>query len=238
MPRIRVTLSANAGICVEAGGKKVLVDLVHEDKQLGFSNVTDSLFQRILQEKAFSDGDCLCYTHCHGDHYSRGMTAEFFGRWPRMKLFLPEPEFENQILVSGSEFLWEEDGLKLRFLRLPHEGAAGEKVSHYGLIITAGGVNILISGDCATASPDLARILENIRVDLAVLAFPWAALKKGREFLRQNLGGAHILLYHLPFAEDDICGYRSSASRAAENLRESRDVRLLTQPLQSETVNI
>ena len=52
--------------------------------------------------------------------------------------------------------------------------------------------------------------------------------------MRDVLRPRHLLLYHLPFPEDDTEGYLYMAKQAA--LRwEAQDLRLLSSPLQQET---
>ena len=238
MPLVTVTLSANAGVAVHVDGHRIWVDALHEEKQPSFSALTPELQKRMLQCEAFFAPEHICFTHCHGDHYSKRLTAAAKAMWPKAKLYLPEPEFEDQLLVAGEGRCFEAEGLTLRFIRLPHEGAEYAHVKHYGLIISAGGCNILLAGDCAVASPALAEAVGDLPIDLAILDFPWATLGKGRTFLTQTLRAKHILLCHLPFGTDDTCGYRASAERAVNALSEQMDIRLLSKPLQTEEINM
>ena len=238
MPRVRVTLSANAGVAVEVGGYRIWVDALHEDKQPNFSGLTPLLQKKMLQCEAFFKPDYICFTHCHQDHYSRRLTAAAKAMWPEAKLCLPEPEFEDQILVTGEEMCLEAEGFTIRFIRLPHEGVEYGNVKHYGLWISADGCNILIPGDCAVASPALAEAVGKQPVDLAILDFPWVTLGKGNAYVTQTLRPEHILLYHLPFYEDDCCGYRTSANRSVGLLSKQMDIRLLSEPLQTEEIDI
>lgn len=238
MSTISVTLSANAGTAIFVGGHRIWVDALHERKEPRFSTLTPALQQRLLQTEAFFDPDYICYTHCHPDHYSQKLTRAAKALWPRAKLFLPEKEFADQLLVTGEEYTFEGQGIALRFIRLPHEGSQYADVKHYGLIISGAGCNILCTGDCATASPVLSEAVGNMPIDLAILDFPWITLAKGREFLKQKLRPKHVLACHLPFAQDDISGYRSSARRSVEMLAGEMDLRLLCDPLQTEQINI
>lgn len=225
MTEIRVTLSANAGVSLQIGHHRIWVDTLHEDKQAGFSAVSTELFQKILSSDAFRAPEYICVTHCHPDHYSAAMVEEAGKLWPGAQLCLPK-----KTRLEDSE-------LTIEFFRLPHEGAQYAAVEHYGILIGIGGKHILIPGDCETASPALKEAVGERTVDLAILNFPWVTLSKGRTFLTQVLKPKHILLCHLPFAEDDVNGFRKSAQRNAQLLSQM-DVRLLSEPLQTEIVNI
>lgn len=229
---VKVTLSANAGIVVETGGCRVWVDALHNQKTEGFSTLTPQLLGEMEGQEPFMHPDAICYTHCHPDHYSAVLTAYAKKLWPKAALVLPEPEFPDQITVSGERFCWSLPGGNLQFLRLPHEGEHYRNVRHYGLLLQAETVNILISGDCAVGSEALARAVSGIPIHLAILDFPWLTLKKGREFVEKILQPECIMLYHLPFLKDDTAGYRDSAARWKALY--PRDVRLLQEPFQTE----
>ncbi len=228
MADIRVTLSANAGISVQVNKNRIWVDALHNEKQPGFSAVTPGLYQRVMKSEAFVAPDYICVTHCHPDHYAKELVEEAKKRWPAAKLCLPEQEAHK---IRNGE-------LSLEFIRLPHEGAQYANVLHYGILIGIGQKNILIAGDCETASSALEQAIGERRIDLAVLNFPWATLSKGRTYLIRKLKPKHILLCHLPFAEDDVGGFRTSAQRNARLLADEMDLRLLSEPLQTEIVNI
>lgn len=236
MQKICVTFSANAGVVIHVGGRRIWVDALHEEKQSGFSALDTDLQQRMLQCEAFFHPDYICATHCHPDHYSPFLTKTAKRIWPKAKLLLPEPEFAEQILVSGENFRLEDGAITLEFFALPHEGAHYADVKHYGILIQGGGKSILLAGDCATASPALERALRGRKVDLAILNFPWITLGKGRDFLKKVIQPEHLLVCHLPFAEDDVSGYRQSAQKNVALLKDDMDVRLLWEPLQTEII--
>lgn len=232
MGNITVTLSANAGVCVDIGGKRIWVDALHSKKVPGFSTVSPELLERLLKEPSFENPDAICYTHCHPDHFSREQTRMALGKWPAAKVFLPQQQFDGQELVEGENPEFILGDVKLRFLRLPHEGAQYANVSHYGLLILSSHGNVLLTGDCAVAAPQLQQAVAGITVDVAILDFPWLTLNKGRTAL-ESLQAKQILLNHLPFPEDDANGFLGSAEKAV-NRWEKGNVKLLCKPLQTE----
>ena len=233
--RISVTLSANAGVAIDFGSKRIWVDALHEEKQPGFSAVTASLQGKMLMAEAFQNPQYICYTHCHGDHYSEKLTDAACKLWPKARVLAPEGKYRT---FSGEEYTLEEDGLKIRYVKLPHEGEQYHHVRHFGILISYQGVNLLIPGDCATGSETLCQAIGDTPIHLALLDFPWLALRKGREFVLRHFADSKIVLYHLPFEEDDTCGYRDAASRAVAATPQIGDLRLLMRPLQQEYFEI
>lgn len=236
MPDVKVTLSANAGVCIEVSGRKIWVDALYEGADVGFSRMSAALQRQVLESDAFANPDHIVYTHCHVDHYSKTLANLAMKRWGRAKAYLPEQELEGQILLTGDEMRFVDGDLTLRFLRLPHEGAQYAHVKHYGLLLSVPGCNILLPGDCALGSPVLAQAVAGQKIDIAVLDFPWITLRGGRAFLETHIRPTHIVAYHLPFAEDDGNGYRQAAAKAAQRM--AGDVRLLLEAMQTEIIKI
>lgn len=230
---LSVTLSANAGVSVQAGENTLWVDALHEDRQPGFSAVSSRLQGQMLAHPAFQNPKWICYTHCHGDHFSPELTRTAKKLWPKAEIFLPEAVLPEGNLLSKPE----EARGQLTFYRFPHEGAQYANVAHYGLIADFSGCEVLFAGDCATASPTLAQVVKGRKIHVAVLPFPWLTLKKGREFLNTYLPDAVLVICHLPFPEDDENAYRQAAAQAVHHMP-GRDIRLMTKALQTEIIKI
>lgn len=234
MGKITVTLSANAGVCVDICGKRIWVDALHSKKVPSFSTVSQELFAKLLDAPEFGEPDAICYTHCHPDHFSREQTLQALERWRSAKVFLPELQIPGQVLVEGESPDFSIGDVILRFLRLPHEGAQYADTIHYGLLLLSSEGNVLISGDCAVAAPELLEAVADIQLDVAILDFPWLTLSRGREAL-EKLNPKQIVLYHLPFLEDDENGFLDSAEKAAKRWGKG-NVKPLYKPLQAETI--
>ncbi len=230
MKNIQVTLSANAGVCVQIGDRRVWIDALHDEKQSGFSAAPEN----VLRHPAFQAPDLIVYTHCHGDHFSEEWTREAMRLWPKAKVILPEPVFPQQLLMHDPICFFEDRGMTLRCFSLPHEGAQYAGVAHYGVQIEYEDRVVLAVGDCATASPVLLHATQGRRADVAIMDFPWLALNKGRAALKV-LSPKCVLGCHLPFAQDDTCGYRPAAMKSVQ-LLENMDVRLLMEPFQTEII--
>ena len=66
-------------------------------------------------------------------------------------------------------------------------------------------------------------------------------LRRGRAFLEQYIHPDHLILYHIPFEQDDLNGYRKAAEKAVDAFLQTHgsghmDVRLLQDPMQAELV--
>lgn len=232
-----VTLSANAGVVIQLGTVKLWSDVLHNTPVPGFSSVSPSLFQAVLTNPAFDHPDFIYYSHCHPDHYSRELTQKAIQKFPNATLILPEHEFEDQILIRGVSDRLSLKGLEIKFGKLEHEEEhyVGVPHPHYGSILNWNGFHILMAGDCAVGNPELADFIGDTPIDLALMNFPWVTLRKGRQFIEQYIQPKHLLVYHIPFAQDDNWGYRPAAEKAITQLNNIPDIRLLNEAFQTET---
>lgn len=233
MSHYTVTLSANAGGALTLGPARIWYDAMHRQQVPGFSTISPALMAALEQTRAFYDPDLILCSHCHPDHCSIPLLKEAQRLWPRAKLVLPEPHLPDQILLEG-ESRMSLAGLELRFAPLPHEGAQYAHVANYGCILRSGDFRVLLAGDCAVASPALVKFVGGEPIDLAILNFPWLTLPRGRAVI-ESIRPRHLLIWHLPFQEDDRWGYRLAARRALGKLITIPDARLLLEPLQEET---
>lgn len=239
MSQCTITLSANAGVAIEFGGYKIWSDLLHDEKVPGFSTVSEELWLAIRRSVAFRDPDLIFFTHRHPDHYSRSLTLRARAAFPQARLAAPFRDFDDQILLSGPQPALTLPGLRLRFAPLPHEPEEyTDMVPNYGCILEAEGRNILIAGDCATAAPELADFVGSTPIHLALMNFPWGALRKGRAFLQRYVRPEHLVLYHLPFAEDDEFGFRHAVERSLRPIDGTGDIRILQDPLEQLTLSL
>ena len=245
-----VALSANAGISVTFARQRIWIDALHKApaRPDGYSHVTPQMWEQMQKDSAFADPDLICFTHCHDDHYSEELALRALSRFTKAGLILPCPlsqvdRFPRTMVLSGRHVTAQVGDVSISFVRLPHEGAQYSNVAMYGMLLRAHGRSILVGSDCETASPLLADVLRNewkeSPIDLAILPFPYLTLRKGRAFLEQHIRPAHLLLYHIPFAEDDVNGYREAAFRALDDFIRKHgeghmDVRLLANPMQTE----
>lgn len=213
---MKLTLSANAGLAIEIGGKRIWVDALHTRKQPGFSCVDDDLQKKMLSHPAFQKPDVICFTHCHPDHYSRSLTEAACRIWPKATLLVPEEDMR----------LFSLDDLRIIFFRLPHEGAQYAETLHYGIRIECGKENLLLTGDGAVGCEEM----NGMAPKVIVVDFPWISLPKGRRVLQEKIRPGKIVACHIPFAQDDVNGYREAAAKAAGQME---NVYLLQESLQT-----
>jgi L-ascorbate metabolism protein UlaG (beta-lactamase superfamily) len=69
---VRVTYIANAGFLIEAGGGRILIDAIFNDRTISYSHVPDdgTLGKIVAAEPPFDGVDLVLVTHRHRDHFA------------------------------------------------------------------------------------------------------------------------------------------------------------------------
>jgi L-ascorbate metabolism protein UlaG (beta-lactamase superfamily) len=239
----RITLSLNAGIAIQIGKIKVLVDAFFEQADDGISVMSTELFEQVLVSSDFTDPDYLFFTHAHKDHYSEKLTRIFLNRYPKCTLIGPETIFTDELevfnrIILRDEFSFIHDGLEFNFFPILHEGGPSKETPHFGCVLSFSGDNIFLAGDGQIPSEILAEKAKNKSVDLAILDFPWLTAPKGKKFLLENLQPKHVVLYHLPMSADDKYRYLSAVNLAISKITDDMDIRVLNEPLTTEKFDL
>src|SRR5690554_2838714 len=87
---IRITLIANAGVFIEYGRYRFLVDALHQEKDHPFSVVGVEKMKELIDGRGpYKDVEYILYTHCHSDHFSRRHTEAYLKNNRIEALFLP-----------------------------------------------------------------------------------------------------------------------------------------------------
>ncbi len=247
---LRVTLVANAGLLLEYNGTKMLLDGIYGREGHPFSNLSPQVWQRMKEgQPPFDKVDVLLFTHAHPDHCSPEMTLEYLQQRPVKGVFLPDT---RTVAESGlADFLkgqgtpcallseqTDRTGFRVtkditvRAFRTRHLDKKFEKVRHFCYLITFGEKTVLFTADIDYVSEDLSR-LEGVRLDAAfVNPLFFSVLTHGR-FFKGKLESENLVVYHLPFAEDDTMTMRAGVERnLARWPAERGKVTVLKEPFQ------
>jgi L-ascorbate metabolism protein UlaG (beta-lactamase superfamily) len=236
MSQCTITLSASSGVVLRYGDVRIWSDVLHSKKTPDFSTVSPEMWRHLQQDPALIPPDLIVFSHCHPDHYSRELTAQAMKLWPDAQVAIPKREFDRQILITQQRNQLSVRGLSLRFGKLAHDGKGFEDVANYGCIIDNHGFHTLIAGDCAVANPELADFIGDTPIQLALLDFPWATLRKGREFIQKYIHPEHLILYHLPFQADNDYRFREATAQSVSRVSGIPDIRILQDAFQREVI--
>ena len=217
---LKISLIANAGLLMTWNGTTLMVDGIYGQAGLPFSVPSPADWQDMLRgEGRFRKVDYLLFTHAHPDHFSPEMTGEFLRHRQVKGVFLPEPHTEAERLLMGE--LKErgvpyaelsgtglgaareiEPGIRIRAVRTLHLDRIYRDVPHYCCLLTFGDRQILLTADVDYTSETLS-FVKDIPLDAAfVNPMFFTALCRGK-FFKGTLPTRRMMVYHVPFPEDD-----------------------------------
>lgn len=247
---LRVTLVANAGLLLEYNGTTLLLDGIYGTEGHPFSNLSPQIWQDMKAGRPpFHKVDALLFTHGHPDHFSPEMALEYLRCRPVKGLFAPHT---SRVEASGlTAFLKERNipcvwlseetertgfritpDITVRAFQTRHLDKQFEKVRHFCYLITFGDKNVLFTGDVDYVNEDLSR-LKNVRLDAAFINPLFFSVLCHGKFFRGRLEAQHILVYHVPFKQDDTMGMLTGLERNLARWPENRGkVTALGEPFQ------
>jgi len=240
---VQITASVNAGICLLfPDGQKIWIDFFPDRKTTLFSYMTDDQWNELKKDPDLTPPDLILFTHTHPDHFSAARVKECESLWPGTPVYFPAGSTwygeisESELAyhpLTGEQTEISLGSLRVRMIRTVHSGKEFTDTPHYSIFLSFEGKNIFVAGDALVTGDRLTDLLEYSKTELAVLTFPWASTSLGRERIEYSICPSHVLLYHIPNAEDDKCNFRKAAENG-KGLLNCPDVRTVTEPGQTE----
>lgn len=237
---VTFTLTANAGVMVGYGTRRILVDGLHRGAD-PFSGVPERLLEAVIAgDPPFSGITRLLYTHLHPDHFSAEATGRFLRRNPGAGLVLPAggnwPEGESLYAAVKAENpgLWElaprpgeilerglEKDIRLRVFSARHAGEEYAAVPHICFLLTFGTRNVLFLGDADYDADFFAGMLAGIPIHAAVANPLFISGARGRKALLEGVRPERIIVNHIPFQGEDPLRFRDMTARCLERYKKS-----------------
>lgn len=216
---VAVTLLGNAGVMLEAGERRVLIDALFGDGLAGYATVEPT--RRAALEAArgeFARVDLVLATHAHHDHFDAGAVARHLTANPAAR-FVSTPEAvaavrarpEGEALAArlhamlppeGGRETLHVAGVTLAAFQLHHGRGLPRQVANLGFLVEIGGQRIVHLGDTEANAEELARTgLAPDGVDLALVPF-WRLIDATeRAGIRRALRPRRVAALHVPTAE-------------------------------------
>jgi len=221
---ITAALCANAGVSITTPEGRIWIDALHDEHEETFSDVTPAMWDEMKTHPDFRDPDVLVFTHLHGDHFSRRLLEEAMRLYPHAKVILPSAEESFRQFTVGQD--------EISCIRTLHEGRAFTDTLHEAVVIESTGRRILLTGDMRVDAETAAKLVRDFcrntgaemhgteetrrpsgLFDTVFAAFPWETTTRGRKILEDILRPEQVVLYHIPFQEDDLFEYRDGVRK-------------------------
>jgi len=215
---LHITFVDNAGLMIESGGQKVLVDVLYDSLHL-----RDEAGLLIGAQPPFSDVDLILTTHEHDDHFSAAMVGAYLLASPSTQFvstagtverlqqeFARYDEVADRVtaiaLPSGGSQQETYSGIDVRMIDLPH---GGPEPRNMGFIITIGDCTVFHTGDIV--DPTLEQFqgyeLPTYHIDVALVPYMYLDSMRYQPVIQEGIAAAYYVpIHHNPsrLAADDI----------------------------------
>ncbi|SHJ67564.1 L-ascorbate metabolism protein UlaG, beta-lactamase superfamily [Dethiosulfatibacter aminovorans DSM 17477] len=236
--KYEITYIANSGVMIKHEDVKLIVDGLHTKKAVEFSRVKEDTLEKIVRGyKPFDDVDYLLFTHRHVDHMCHKSIVEFLKNNDNAEVLYPKDEGcvieAVDTFVKEGEYLGGaldiELGRKMKypikngeiiFFKSKHMGDESLQCSNICYIIELDGIRFLHLGDGNIDYDYLERMLSDEKINVAFMNFPFMHLPEGKKIIREIIKPDHMVVFHLPFEEDDMSNYIKSTLRRYEKDRD------------------
>ncbi len=228
---VRVTLTASAGVMLEADGLRFLVDALHSEGEYPFSRVPEKLLAEMDTGRGpFCNADYLVFTHDHPDHYTPQVVERYLRHNRVRRVLLPRVQWadrETELLrylaeeaipwwrlgmPRGTAHSYQlQPGVFLTAIGMQHTGAGFAELDCDCIVLQVNGKNFLFTADCDYLRREAYSFAKGLPWE-AVFVNPYFYHSgTGQVLLRDVLQPKHIVVYHIPFAGEDPMGLRALA---------------------------
>lgn len=211
--------AGNAGLFFYQNGTGILIDAIYDGSNVGMSPMPQAWLTDMKQGSGlFGKTDGLLFTHLHPDHYNEELTAAYLAGTNRdITIYAPDWTRNN---IQPDEI---GDGMKsfrigdvqIISRRTVHDGEPWRKDPHESYLIKMGGENFFVAGDAELFAEDAAAFGKyEYKLDAAFVNLYQLGGRSSMQCIA-DLDAERVILYHLPFQEDDCCYYWPMGKQAA-----------------------
>jgi len=239
--KINVTLLANTGIIIQYEEYKFLIDGLHKSSSTSFSGISKPVLTQLLEadKPLFNNIRYLLFTHLHGDHFSAEYTADFLKKHKLDVSFFPSElnkkhkslrriiEEKSAVTYYFDMELGEkkiiniDDNFSLTVFPSLHAGKQYKDVENYCYLFNFAGKKLFIVSDSDYDVEYFKEMLKNEEIDILFVNPLFINNPRGREVITKAISPKKLIVYHIPFKEDDKYKLRKMVSRDLEKYEES-----------------
>ncbi len=211
----------------------MLVDGLHKSTNTTFSGVSESVLDKLFnaEESKFKNINYLLFTHLHVDHFSAEYTDEFLeihnlkasffpsGLKEKHKSLIKKIDEKSAVSYYFEMELGEKkiidigDNFSLTAFPSLHAGEQYRDVENYCYLINFAGKKLFIISDSDYDAEYFKEILKNEEIDILFVNPLFINNPRGREVITKAISPKKLVVYHIPFKEDDKYKFRKMLSR-------------------------
>ena len=232
----KITYLSNAGVLLELGNKKILIDSLCDSTVPIYKTIPDEIRDQILSgTPPYDHIDLMLFTHHHADHFNPQTTAEFMKRRKHAVLVstgetikrlkkqaqdLDESRLIAPNLQVGERVSFESNGINLQVISMIHDGKDYRDVENFAYLIEVEGVRIFHVGDAKPMAENYEHLnLVEQSIDLLLAPFPYVGIPSGQLVIQDQIKPKKIAAIHLPYEDKDQFNWIKGTKKSYERVR-------------------
>jgi L-ascorbate metabolism protein UlaG (beta-lactamase superfamily) len=213
---------ANEGVLIASAGKQILIDGLHREYRPAYLYPPPEL-QSVLEtaRPPYDKIDLLLVSHIHLDHFHAQSIGSYL-RNNQKAIFVSSRQAVDEVANSFTYYekvksqirpvthelkksvVFEQDGIKIKFLGLLHGGERWKEMQNLGHVIEIGGKKLLHIGDADMSVENFAPFdLANEKIDIAFIPYWFLSSAEGRALVKEQFAPKHIIAVHIPPADSE-----------------------------------
>jgi len=227
---IQLMLIANAGILIQYYDTLLLLDGIQSEGDYPFSKTPPEVLSQMLSNTSkgiFNNIDYLIFSHSHPDHFSPDIVAEYLQHNQVKRLFLPAVtnhrvtklmQTVNQLNIPFWTFKMERGnthqykiskGINLTALCTRHMPQLFDKDLCNCIVLSFQDLNILFLTDCSCKEKEYLKVFQQENIHTVFVNPYFYHDPIGYSILKDYISPKQIVIYHIPFKNDDKIHIRS-----------------------------
>ena len=199
---------SNAAVLLQYDGVKLLIDGLYRDNSGYFSQLPNAVWEGMQQGVGeLAHIDYLLFTHSHADHYYEPYILQYL-RKNKVKGYVLPCSTDSMCGCGAISFDAEkkaelEKGIVCRYLDIQHLDSHIYNVTNRCYLLKIRGKNILFLGDADYRMERFLELAEE-EIDIVFVTPIFYNHPSGRKILQEVLHIRRIIVYHLPFPDEDV----------------------------------
>lgn len=244
---IIVSLVSNAGLLLQLGSTKILLDAIWS-QSAAYSSPPASIRTQWLSGNPHSqwcNADYIVFTHLHNDHFEETEVIDYLAA-NKVRAVWFEPQDKVTSTAKLSSYMREHavehhsfeaecgrytkhklnEQLAITGICTAHMGINAHE-SHNALLIDYLDKHILLVADAEFPEPIFKQALKGVQPDAVFLNPVHFYSRRVLQFVTQELGAKMLVVYHVPFAGEGNSVFRRMVSKKLPQISAQIPVNLL-----------
>ena len=235
MGSAEIRFLANSGVFIQYGGLRLLVDGIYGKNRFFTQPLKEIQLAVFGMNSPYRDADYVIHTHRHVDHFNAGYVDEYAANNNVKGVFAPRSSQDPSSFLedigplrkaAAKGVLWEpapapgesasrqlgQDAFVTYYPCRHLDQKSYPAVAHCAVGLTLGQQRFLFAAD-ADPCAENDWCFQGPGALTAVFVTPLFLIQPHGRQLLKTLAPEHVVIYHLPFQEDDVTGLRPMVER-------------------------